>query len=229
MRIAEFLILKSEICNLKFEIERERMTPRIVIIDYGMGNLRNVQKGFEKIGFEATLTRNKREIGRASAIVLPGVGAFKDCMENLERNGLIDPLLQSIQKGKPYLGICLGLQILFSESEEFGACKGLDLIKGRVVKFQPDPEHKVPHMGWNTIEKVKEVPMLQGVENGDFFYFVHSYYVIPEEKQWTSTVTSYGSPFASSIWKENLFATQFHPEKSQKKGLRILENFVNSI
>ena len=229
MWIAEFLILKSEICNLKFEIERGRMTPRIVIIDYGMGNLRNVQKGFEKIGFEAALTRNKREIGRASAIVLPGVGAFKDCMENLGRYGLIDPLLQSIQKGKPYLGICLGLQILFSESEEFGACKGLDLIKGRVVKFQPDPEHKVPHMGWNTIEKVKEVPMLQGVENGDFFYFVHSYYVIPEEKQWTSTVTSYGNPFASSIWKENLFATQFHPEKSQQKGLRILENFVNSI
>jgi glutamine amidotransferase len=205
------------------------MKPKIVIIDYGMGNLRNVQKGFEKVGFDAKLTRNKREIGGASAIVLPGVGAFKDCMENLERYGLIDPLLRSVEKGKPYLGICLGLQILFSESEEFGACKGLDLIKGRVVKFRPDPEHKVPHMGWNTIEKVKEVPMLQGVESGDFFYFVHSYYVIPEEKQWTSTVTSYGNPFASSIWKKNLFATQFHPEKSQKKGLRILENFVKLI
>ena len=205
------------------------MAPKIVIIDYGMGNLRNVQKGFEKIGFEAKLTRNKKEIQRASAIVLPGVGAFKDCMENLERYGLIDPLLRSIEKGKPYLGICLGLQILFSESEEFGACKGLDLIKGRVVKFRPDPEHKVPHMGWNTIEKLKEVPMLQGVENGDFFYFVHSYYVIPEEGHWISTVTSYGKPFASSTWKENLFATQFHPEKSQQKGLRILENFVKSI
>ncbi len=202
------------------------MVPKIVIIDYGMGNLRNVQKGFEKVGVEAKLTRNKTEIGRASAIVLPGVGAFKDCMENLERYGLIDPLLRSIEKGKPYLGICLGLQILFSESEEFGACKGLDLIKGRVVKFRPDPEHKVPHMGWNTIERVKEVPMLEGVESGDFFYFVHSYYVIPEEAKWTSTVTPYGKPFTSSIWKENLFATQFHPEKSQKKGLRILENFV---
>lgn len=216
--------------NPRILIFSERtMTSKIVIIDYGMGNLRNVQKGFEKIGFETTLTRSKREIGRASAIVLPGVGAFKDCMENLEKYGLIEPLLRSIEKGKPYLGICLGLQILFSESEEFGSHKGLDLIKGKVVRFRPDPEHKVPHMGWNTIEKQKEVPLLKGVESGDFFYFVHSYYVIPEEAQWISTLTTYDKPFVSSIWKENLFATQFHPEKSQQKGLRILENFVKSI
>jgi imidazole glycerol-phosphate synthase subunit HisH len=205
------------------------MNPRIVIIDYGMGNLRNVQKGFEKIGFEAELTRSKKEIEKASAIVLPGVGAFKDCMENLERYGLIEPLLRSIEKGKPYLGICLGLQILYSESEEFGSHKGLDLIKGKVVRFRPDSEHKVPHMGWNTIEKEKEVPVLQGVESGDFFYFVHSYYVIPEEVNWISTFTTYSKPFVSSIWKENLFATQFHPEKSQQKGLRVLENFARSI
>jgi glutamine amidotransferase len=205
------------------------MTPKIVIIDYGMGNLRNVQKAFEKIGFEAKLTRSQREIGSASAIVLPGVGAFKDCMENLEKYGLIEPLLGSIESGKPYLGICLGLQILFSESEEFGSHKGLDLIRGKVVKFKPDPEHKVPHMGWNTIEKEKEAPMLRGLENGDFFYFVHSYYVIPEEAEWISTFTTYGKPFVSSIWKENLFATQFHPEKSQQKGLRILENFVKML
>ena len=205
------------------------MNPKIVIIDYGMGNLRSVQKGFEKIGLEPELTRNKKEIGRAAAVVLPGVGAFKDCMENLEKYGLVDPLLRSIEKGKPYLGICLGLQILFSESEEFGTNKGLDLIKGKVVKFRPDPQHKVPHMGWNSIEKEREVPMLQGVENGDFFYFVHSYYVVPEETRWVSTFTTYGKPFVSSIWKENLFATQFHPEKSQRKGLTILENFVKSI
>jgi glutamine amidotransferase len=205
------------------------MTSKIVIIDYGMGNLRNVQKGFEKIGFEAKLTRNKKEIESASAIVLPGVGAFKDCMENLEKYGLVDPLLRSVEKGKPYLGICLGLEILFSESEEFGTHKGLDLIRGKVVKFRPDSEHKVPHMGWNTIEKEREVPMLQGIESGDFFYFVHSYYVVPEEARWVSTLTTYGKPFVSSIWKENLFATQFHPEKSQQKGLRILENFVKSI
>jgi len=205
------------------------MTPRIVIIDYGMGNLRNVQKGFEWIGFEARVTRNKKEIEGASAIVLPGVGAFKDCMENLEKFGLIEPLLRSIEKGKPYLGICLGLQILFSESEEFGFQKGLGLIRGKVVKFKPDQEHKVPHMGWNAIEKKMEIPFLQGIESGDFFYFVHSYYVISEEPQWVSTLTNYGIPFVSSIWKENLFGTQFHPEKSQQKGLRILENFARSI
>jgi len=205
------------------------MNPKIVIIDYGMGNLRNVQRGFERIGYEATVTRNKREIQGASAIVLPGVGAFKDCMTNLEKYGLVEPILRSVEKGKPYLGICLGLQILFSESEEFGSHRGLDLIKGRVVKFKADPEHKVPHMGWNTIEIEKEGPVLHGVVSGDFFYFVHSYYVVPEEENWVSTITNYTSPFVSSIWKENLFATQFHPEKSQQKGLRILENFVRSI
>jgi glutamine amidotransferase len=205
------------------------MKPKIVIIDYGMGNLRNVQRGFERIGLEAKLTRNKKEIQRASAIVLPGVGAFKDCMINLEKYGMVESLLRSIEKGKPYLGICLGLQILFSESEEFGSHKGLDLIKGRVVRFKPDPEHKVPHMGWNTVEIEREVPMLQGIVSGDFFYFVHSYYVIPEDKKWISSFTTYGLSFVSSIWKENIFATQFHPEKSQHKGLRILENFVKSI
>ena len=203
--------------------------PKIVIIDYGMGNLRNVERGFEKIGVEAKVTRNKKEIQRASAIVLPGVGAFKDCMMNLEKYGLVEPILQSIEKGKPYLGICLGLQILFSESEEFGSYKGLDLIKGRVVKFKPDPEHKVPHMGWNTVEITGESPILQGILSGDFFYFVHSYYVLPKEREWTSTLTNYGRFFVSSIWKENLFATQFHPEKSQDKGSRILENFAKSI
>jgi glutamine amidotransferase len=205
------------------------MKPKIVIIDYGMGNLRNVQKGFEHVGAEATVTRNKKEIAGAPAIVLPGVGAFGDCMENLEKYGLIEPILRSVEKGKPYLGICLGLQILFSESEEFGNKKGLDLIKGKVVRFQPDPEHKVPHMGWNTIEKVGEVPLLDGIESGTFFYFVHSYYVNPDEGKWNLTLTHYGIPFVSSIRKENLFATQFHPEKSQQKGLKILENFARSV
>ncbi len=205
------------------------MKPKIVIIDYGMGNLRSVQKGFERVGLEAKVTRNKKEIAGAFAIVLPGVGAFKDCMENLERHGLIDSILRSIEKGKPYLGICLGLQILFSESEEFGHCQGLDLIKGKVMRFRPDPELKVPHMGWNTIEKEKEAPLLEGLRTGDFFYFVHSYYVIPDEPEWKLTTTHYGIPFVSSIHKENIFATQFHPEKSQQKGLRILENFAKSI
>lgn len=205
------------------------MKPRIVIIDYGMGNLRNVQKGFERVGFEAKLTRSKRGIENASALVLPGVGAFKDCMENLEKFGLIEPLLRSIEKGTPYLGICLGLQILFSESEEFGPQKGLGLVRGKVMKFRSDPDHKVPHMGWNTIEKEREAPYLRGVESGTFFYFVHSYYVIPEEPRWISTFTTYGKAFVSGICKENLFATQFHPEKSQQNGLRILGNFAKSI
>lgn len=205
------------------------MNPKIAIIDYGMGNLRSVQKGFEYLGFEARVTRGKKEIKDSHAIVLPGVGAFKDCVENLRRYGLIELVLKSIEEGKPYLGICLGLQILFSESEEFGNQKGLDLIKGKVVKFRLASEFKVPHMGWNSIEKRKEVSLLEGIESGDFFYFVHSYYVIPEDEASISTITDYGIPFVSSISKENIFATQFHPEKSHRKGLRILQNFVRSI
>jgi imidazole glycerol-phosphate synthase subunit HisH len=205
------------------------MGPKIVIVDYGMGNLRNVQRGFEKVGFEAKVTRSKKEIDGASGIVLPGVGAFRDCMINLDKYRLIDPILRSVEKGKPYFGICLGLQILFSESEEFGLHKGLDLVRGKVVRFRPDPEYKVPHMGWNTIEMEKEVPSLKEVRDGDFFYFVHSYYVVPQERDWTGTTTHYGVPFVSSIWKDNIFATQFHPEKSQEKGLKILETFAKSL
>jgi len=205
------------------------MNSKIVIIDYGMGNLRNVQKGFEKVGFEATVTRSKREIGNASAIVLPGVGAFRDCMQNLEKYGLVEPLLQSIAEGKPYLGICLGMQVLFSESEEFGSHPGLNVIRGKVVKFRPDPEHKVPHMGWNTVQIERESPLLQGIDGGDYFYFVHSYYGVPERRDCVSTLTTHGVAFASSLRMENVFATQFHPEKSQQKGLRILENFARLI
>ncbi len=205
------------------------MNPKIVIVDYGMGNLRNVQRGFEKVGIEAKVTRSRREIDSASGIVLPGVGAFKDCMVNLNKYHLIDPILRSVEKGKPYLGICLGLQILFSESEEFGLHKGLGLVGGKVVKFRPDPEHKVPHMGWNTVRMEKKVPLLKEVWDGSFFYFVHSYYVVPEEKEWIGTTTPYGISFVSSIWKNNIFATQFHPEKSQEKGLRILEAFAKSL
>jgi imidazole glycerol-phosphate synthase subunit HisH len=205
------------------------MKPKIVIVDYGMGNLRNVQRGFEKVGFDAKVTRSRKEIEKASGVVLPGVGAFKDCMVNLDRYHLIETILRSIEKGKPYLGICLGLQILFSESEEFGLHKGLGVVKGRVVKFRPDPERKVPHMGWNTVEMKKEVPMLKEIQGGDFFYFVHSYYVVPDEKEWMATTTHYGISFTSSIWKDNIFATQFHPEKSQEKGLKILETFAKSL
>ncbi len=202
------------------------MNSRIVIIDYGMGNLRNVQKGFEKAGHGAKITRARREIGNASGLVLPGVGAFRDCMQNLERYGLVDPILRSIEKGKPFLGICLGLQVLFSESEEFGRHQGLNVIQGKVVKFQPDPDHKVPHMGWNAVEVKKVSPILREIKTGDYFYFVHSYYVVPESVDHASTLTDYGISFTSSVWKENIFAVQFHPEKSQQKGLTILGNFA---
>lgn len=212
----------------------------IAIIDYGMGNLRSVQKGFEKVGHKAIVTSDPATIKDASHVVLPGVGAFPDCMRNLEEKGLLDIVPKVINSGRPFLGICLGLQLLFTESEEFGIHKGLDIIKGRVVRFNsktltpPIPlftkeggqgELKVPHMGWNTVAVKRRPPAMEGIDEGAYFYFVHSYYVVPEDEKVVATTTAYGVEFASSIWKDNLFATQFHPEKSQDKGLRILKNF----
>lgn len=196
----------------------------IAIIDYGMGNLRSVQKGFEHVGFEAQVTRDVEKITSARGVVLPGVGAFHACMENLTRLGLIEPVRQVVRK-KPFLGICLGFQLLFSESEEFGKQKGLDLFAGKVVGFHPNHDLKVPHMGWNRIEKKKETPFLEGLSSGDYVYFVHSFHVVPEDPSVVATTTEYGAPFVSSIATENLFACQFHPEKSQELGLRILANF----
>jgi imidazole glycerol-phosphate synthase subunit HisH len=197
----------------------------IAIIDYGMGNLRSVQKGFERVGVQASVTRDVGEILSARGVVLPGVGAFRACMENLKRFGLIEAICQVVQQKKPFLGICLGFQLLFSESEEFGLQKGLDLFSGRVVGFHPDNGLKVPHMGWNRIEKKKDSPFLEGVPAGAYVYFVHSYYVVPENPSVAATITDYGGPFVSSISTESLFACQFHPEKSQEIGLRILANF----
>ncbi len=206
----------------------------IAIIDYGMGNLRSVQKGFEKVGHNAVVTSDSKTIMDASHVVLPGVGAFPDCMRNLEERGLIEVVPKVINSGKPFLGICLGLQLLFTESEEFGIHKGLDVIKGRVVKFEaakPETRNpkletlKVPHMGWNTVRIRRRPQALEGVEDSSYFYFVHSYYVVPEDEGVVATTTSYGNEFVSSIWKDNIFASQFHPEKSQEMGLRILKNF----
>lgn len=196
----------------------------IAIIDYGMGNLRSVQKGFERVGFEAEVTRDVGRIMSARGVVLPGVGAFHACMANLTRLGLIEPIHQVVRK-KPFLGICLGFQLLFSESEEFGKQKGLNLFAGNVVGFHPNHDLKVPHMGWNRIEKKKESPFLDGLSSGDYVYFVHSFYVVPEDSSVVATTTDYGNVFVSSIATENLFACQFHPEKSQELGLRILANF----
>jgi glutamine amidotransferase len=202
----------------------------IAVVDYGMGNLRSVHKALEKVGFTARVTSSPQQIRDASAIVLPGVGAFKDCVLNLEKLNLIEPILQSVRAGKPFLGICLGLQVLFTESDEFGKTPGLDLIKGRVVHFSQDDSSwdnrlKIPHMGWNALSFKKTIPIFKNIEEGSFFYFVHSYYVVPDEEAVIATTTSYGIDFTSSIQKDNIFACQFHPEKSQQVGLQLLRNF----
>jgi len=197
----------------------------IAIIDYGMGNLRSVQKGFERIGFQAEVTREVSKIASARGVVLPGVGAFHACMENLKRFELIETIQRVVREQKPFLGICLGFQLLFAESEEFGLQKGLDLFPGRVVGFHAGNGLKVPHMGWNRIEIKQNTPFLDGLSSGDYVYFVHSFFVVPEDSSVVATTTDYGSPFVSSIATERLFACQFHPEKSQELGLRILANF----
>jgi glutamine amidotransferase len=197
----------------------------IAIIDYGMGNLRSVQKGLERVGFDAVVTRDLAQIESARGVVLPGVGAFSACMENLGKFGLVEVIRQTVRKQKPFLGICLGFQLLFSESEEFGTEKGLDLFPGRVVGFRAREDLKVPHMGWNRIDKRGESRFLDGISSGDYVYFVHSFYVAPDDSSIIATTTDYGAPFVSSIATDRLFACQFHPEKSQELGLRILANF----
>lgn len=197
----------------------------IAIIDYGMGNLRSVQKGLERVGFDAVVTRDTGQIHSARGVVLPGVGAFSACMENLGKLGLIEPIREVVCQQRPFLGICLGFQLLFSESEEFGKQKGLDLFPGRVVGFHAGQDLKVPHMGWNRIDKKSDSPFLEGISSGDYVYFVHSFYVVPDDSSIVATTTDYGEAFVSSIATERLFACQFHPEKSQELGLRILTNF----
>lgn len=209
----------------------------LAIVDYGMGNIRSVEKGFIKTGADVRITSDPKIIADAQGIVLPGVGAFKDCMKNLDNLKLLDTITKEIQKGKPYLGICLGLQILFTESEEFGICKGLDVFKGKVVKFRSpqSTDHgswtmdygllKIPHMGWNTVKLVRKPPVLNDIEDNSYFYFVHSYYVVPEDKEIIAGTTDYSIDFVSMIWKDNVFATQFHPEKSQELGIKILKGF----
>ncbi|HEU4683976.1 MAG TPA: imidazole glycerol phosphate synthase subunit HisH [Nitrospira sp.] len=197
----------------------------IAIIDYGMGNLLSVSKAFEAVGHQAVVTRDPRLIAEASGVVLPGVGAFGDCMGNLERYGLVDSIHATIRSGKPFLGICLGLQLLFTESEEFGLHKGLGILPGRVKKFSLDPTLKVPHMGWNQVRLQRPCPLFDGIEDQSDWYFVHSYFVDPADPAIAATVTTYGVPFVSSIWRDNIVACQFHPEKSQSVGLRLIKNF----
>ena len=195
----------------------------IAIVDYGMGNLKSVEKGFKKVGIDAVVTSKPGAVDDAEAVVLPGVGAFRDCIKNLSDLSLTASVIASINKGKPFLGICLGLQVLFSESEEFGTCKGLDIFRGKVVRFQEGL--KVPHMGWNTVKIINRPPIMSDIAEDSYFYFVHSYYVIPEDKGIIAATTDYGATFTSMVWKDNIFATQFHPEKSQDLGLKVLAGF----
>ncbi|HKE62911.1 MAG TPA: imidazole glycerol phosphate synthase subunit HisH [Nitrospira sp.] len=197
----------------------------IAIVDYGMGNLRSVSKAFEAAGHQAVVTRDKRVINNASHVVLPGVGAFGDCMANLEKFELAEVIRSTIQSGKPFLGICLGLQLLFTESEEFGVHKGLGIIPGIVRRFALDPTLKVPHMGWNQVNAERPCPLFEGIVDGSDWYFVHSYFVDPTDRAVAATTTTYGIPFVSAIWRENIVACQFHPEKSQSVGLRLVKNF----
>lgn len=203
----------------------------IAIIDYGMGNLRSVQKGFERVGAEAVVTDDPRLILEADKIVLPGVGAFRDCMRNLEQAGFVEPILKVISDGRPFLGICVGMQLLFSDSSEFGLYAGLNVIPGHVLRFPEGMREggellKVPHMGWNQLSFRRRPPAFEGIEEGTNVYFVHSYYVKPDDDGVVATTTGYGSEFCSAVWKDNIVATQFHPEKSQHAGLSILKNFA---
>jgi len=205
----------------------------IAIIDYDMGNLRSVANAFMRVGAAVSVTRDPLVIREADRVVLPGVGAFRDCMANLERFGLIEPVLRAIESGKPFLGICLGLQLLFEEGLEFGLHRGLGVLKGQVVRFDghmagpSGMSLKIPHMGWNDIRVEKESPLLKDIPPGSYFYFVHSYYALPSDPGDVNLATTeYGVRFTSAIEKDNIMATQFHPEKSQRLGLEIIKNFT---
>lgn len=202
----------------------------IAVIDYGMGNLRSVSKALEKTGAAIVVTAEADKIRESEALVLPGVGAFGQAMEELRRRGIVQPIVRCIEEGKPFLGICLGLQLLFSESEEGGGHKGLGVFAGRVRRFPNGV--KVPHIGWNSITKCtpagQSSAIFTEVPDRSYFYFVHSYYVEPEDGSIVATATEYGGRFASSVVQGNVFACQFHPEKSQKLGLQLLKNFAQS-
>jgi glutamine amidotransferase len=203
----------------------------IAIVDSGIGNLRSVHKAFERVGHAAQITQSPKDIARAHAVVLPGQGAFRDCMAQLGEHDLLEPVLEFIRSGRPYLGICLGLQLLMTESEEFGCHKGMNILQGRVRRFPhslTDAQGhglKVPHMGWNQAHFTRRAPIFDGIPENAHFYFAHSFYVEPLSDTVVATTTDYGVGFVSGIWHDNMFGVQFHPEKSQTHGLRLLRNF----
>jgi len=203
----------------------------ITVVDYGMGNLASVANAIKKYTDDVRISFSPEEIENADKLILPGVGAFKNAYNEIERRKLKKPIIDFIKKGKPFLGICLGLQLLFTKSYEDGECPGFDIIKGEVIAFDIKKGLKVPHMGWNSIEQnssgnAAKCPLFRNIANGTYMYFVHSYYVVPEDNSVVATTTGYGIKFCSFLYKDNIYAMQFHPEKSQKQGLKMIENFV---
>jgi len=207
----------------------------IALIDYGMGNLASVAKVFEFLGGRIQITSDPRVVRKAKGLVFPGVGAFGEAMEELKERGLVEPILNSIQEDKPFLGLCLGLQLLFAASEESPGIKGLGILPGKVRRLPWVPGLKIPHIGWNQVafvrgSKANGNPLLKGIPNGAFMYFVHSFYADPIDKEMIAAMTEYGDRFPSILWNgANLWATQFHPEKSQRWGLKLLKNFLSQV
>jgi imidazole glycerol-phosphate synthase subunit HisH len=199
----------------------------IAVVDGGTGNLRSVENALSHVGGRVTVTADPDVVRRADRIVVPGQGAFRDCLAGLRARGLDEAIRESIHAGKPYLGICLGLQLLFDESEEHGPIAGLGILPGKVIRFRDLPRTlKVPHMGWNSVTAAREEPLWRGIPEGAFAYFVHSYHAVPADPTMVALTSDYGGPICAAVRKDNVFACQFHPEKSQRVGLTLLESFV---
>jgi glutamine amidotransferase len=199
----------------------------ISIVDYGMGNLRSVQKACEKLGLPARICSRPEELRNCERMILPGVGAFRDAIAELRRQELVEPIQAHLAADRPFLGICLGLQLLFDVSLEEGTWEGLKVLPGKVVRFSEQPDLKVPHMGWNRVDPVGACPLFAEIPAGAHFYFVHSYHVVPEDESVVAARTDYGGAFTSAVQRGRMFATQFHPEKSQQFGLQLLRNFAS--
>lgn len=201
-----------------------------LIIDYGMGNLRSVQKAFERIGETAVISSDPHQVATAERVILPGVGAFRDAIEAIHRQDLASVIRDHIAADRPFLGICLGLQLLFDRSLEDGEHAGLGIIPGTVRRFQLPPEFKIPHMGWNQLQFSQQPvpPLLQGLPAQPWFYFVHSYHCVAESSAWVAATADYGGPFLAAVARGNVMATQFHPEKSQAAGMQLLRNFLEA-
>jgi glutamine amidotransferase len=226
-RIQNLKFFSTRGCVLHFRVFKFNCGV-IALLDYDSGNLRSVHKALLKAGADVRVARSPGEMAEARAVVLPGVGAFDDCIQAMEKQRLLEATKKFIQSGRPFLGICVGYQALFEKSEEFDSCAaGLGIFKGKVVRFSETSGLKIPQIGWNQIESVNlNCPLFRGIAEGSFVYFVHSFFPKPADDSIVAARTNYGETFASSVWRDNVFATQFHPEKSQAVGLKLLRNFV---